>query len=142
MTRDEIASLISKMNDEAWQKRDMAKAYQLYDDEIVFHRPPFPPVVGIEANIQGDEGMLAAFGETRSTIHQLVVEGDTAVVRWTWVGKHTGTLPTLGVPATGKELELAGCTVYRFKDHKIVEQWEYSDLLGFMQQLGVVTFPG
>ena len=131
------------MNELSWHKRDMAATYdRFYADEIVFHRPPFPPVEGKEANLEGDEGTLSAFSEVISTIHELIVEGDTAIAHWTWQATHSGTLLSLGIPATGKRVEFSGCSIYHFKDGKIFKQWEYGDLLGFMQQLGVVPTPG
>ena len=142
MTFEDMKSIVLKMNEDSWHKRDLDEVYQHYANEIEFHRPPFPPVTGKEANRQGDEGMLSAFTETRSTIHELVVEGDTVMAHWTWLGKHTGTLPTLGVPPTGKQVQFSGCSIYHFRDDQIVEQWEYGDLLGFMQQLGVIPVPG
>jgi steroid delta-isomerase-like uncharacterized protein len=138
MTPEEIKSIILKMNDDSWHKRDLDEAYRAYSDEIVFHRPPFPLVTGKEANRQGDEGMLSAFTETRSTIHELVVEGDTAIAHWTWQAVHTGTSPALGIPPTGKQVQFSGCSIYHFEEGKIIEQWEYGDMLGLMQQLGVI----
>jgi predicted ester cyclase len=35
-----------------------------------------------------------------------------------------------------------GCSVYHFRDGKIVEQWEYGDMLGLLQQLGVIPALG
>lgn len=142
MIPEEMKSAVRKMNEDSWHKRDLDEVFLLYADEIVFHRSPFPPVVGKEANRMGDEGMLSAFTEIRSTIHELVVEGDTAIAHWTWQGKHTGMLPTLGIPASGKQVQFSGCSIYHFRDGKIVEQWEYGDLLSFMQQLGVIPAPG
>jgi steroid delta-isomerase-like uncharacterized protein len=138
MTPEEMKSAILKMNEESWHERDLDEAYRLYADEIVFHRPPFPPVVGKEANRISDEGMLSAFTETRSTIHEFVVEGDMAIAHWTWQAVHTGTSPTLGIPPTGKQVQFSGCSIYHFRDGKVVEQWEYGDLLGLMQQLAVI----
>jgi len=74
----------------------------------------------------------------QSTIHELVVEGDTVVAHWTWQAIHTGTSPALGIPPTGKQIQFSGCSIYRFKDDQIVEQWEYGDMLGMLQQLGVI----
>ncbi len=102
------------------------------------YSPPFPPVTGSEANKQGDAGILEAFTETQSTIHDLVVEGDLAVARWTWEGVHSGMTPALGLAPTGKRVTKEGCTVYRFEKDKVVEQWEYGDWLGLLQQLGVI----
>jgi predicted ester cyclase len=55
---------------------------------------------------------------------------------------HTGTLQSMGIPATGKQVQFSGCSIYHFKDDKIVRQWEFGDLLGFLQQLGVIPSPG
>ena len=142
MTPEEMKAALVKMNDDAWHKRDMDAAYAIYADDVVFHSPPFPPVAGREANKQADEGILTAFTETRSTIHGMVVEGNLAVVRWTWEATHTGTTPSLGLAPTGKRVNKAGCTVYRFDSDKIVEQWEYADWLGLLQQLGVIPALG
>ncbi|HSV85486.1 MAG TPA: ester cyclase [Levilinea sp.] len=91
-----------------------------------------------QANREGDEGMLAAFTEPQSTIHKLLVEGDTAAIRGTWKATHSGVSPSLGIPPTGKRVRIVGCSVFHFRNGKIVEQWEYSDMLGMLQQLGVI----
>jgi predicted ester cyclase len=68
--------------------------------------------------------------------------GDTAVVRWPWEATHSGVSPSLGIPPTGKRVGIVGCSVFHFKNGKIVEQWEYSDMLGLLQQLGVIPALG
>ena len=103
---------------------------------------PRLPVTGKEANRASDAATLAAFSETQSTIQELVVEGDTVVSHWTWQAVHTGTSPAIGIPPTGKHIQLSGCSIYHFQDDKIVEQWEYGDMLGMLQQLGVVPALG
>jgi steroid delta-isomerase-like uncharacterized protein len=138
MNPEEMKAAIIKMNEDAWHSRDLGAAYDVYSDAVVFQRVPFPPVVGKEANMQADADTLDAFDDVRSTIDAVIVEGDTAALRWTWEGTHTGTLPSLGIPATGQRVRFSGCSVYHFRDGKIVQQWEYGDLLGFLQQLGAI----
>jgi steroid delta-isomerase-like uncharacterized protein len=138
MNPEEMKAAIIKMNEDAWHRRDLGAAYDVYSDDVVFQRVPFPPVVGKEANMQADADTLDAFDDVRSTIDAVIVEGDTAALRWTWEGTHTGTLPSLGIPATGQRVRFSGCSVYHFRDGKIVQQWEYGDLLGFLQQLGAI----
>jgi steroid delta-isomerase-like uncharacterized protein len=142
MTPEEMKTALIKMNDDFWHNRDIHAAYAIYADDVVFQRIPFPPVVGKEANMEADAGMLAAFTETRSTIDELVVEGDAAVIRWTWEATHSGTSASLGIPATGRRVRMMGCSVYHFRDGKIAEQWEYGDPLGLLQQLGVIPALG
>jgi steroid delta-isomerase-like uncharacterized protein len=137
-TPEEMKAALIKMLDDFWYKEDVEAAYAIYADDVVFQRVPFPPVVGREANMQADAGTLAAFSDVRSTIDEMIVDGDMAVIRWTWEGAHSGTSPSLGVPATGKQVRFVGCSVYHFRDGKIVEQREYGDMLGLLQQLGVI----
>jgi predicted ester cyclase len=92
--------------------------------------------------MQGDAGTLAAFTETSSIIDDMIVDGDTGVLRWSWEATHSGPLESLGIPATGKRVRMQGCSIYRFRDGKIAEQWEYGDVLGLLQQLGVIPALG
>jgi hypothetical protein len=54
--------------------------------------------------------------------------------------KHKGEFQ--GIPPTGKELSVTGTDIYRIVDGKIVEPWVEADMLGLMQQLGVLSTPG
>ena len=99
------------MNDDAWHKRRSGQQpmQSLLSTMLFVHNPPFPPVTGKEANRQGDAGVLAAFTKTRSTIHGMVVEGNLAVVRWTWEGDpQPGATPSLGLAPTGKRVYQGG----------------------------------
>ena len=69
---------------------------------------------------------------------EVIIEGNTAVQRYSMRGKHTGTGPMIPVPPTGKEVFMEGCTIYHAKNGKIVEFIEYSKFLGLFQQLGVI----
>ena len=60
MTPEEMKAAPVKMNDDAWHRRDLVAACGFYSEGVVFQRVPFPPVVGKEANMQADAGMLAA----------------------------------------------------------------------------------
>lgn len=142
MTPDEMKSAILMTNDDTWLRRDLDAAYEHFSEDLMFRRAPFPPVVGKAANRNSDEETLGAYSETRSTIHEVVSEGDTAVAYWTWEGIHTGTSPSLGIPPTGKKVEMSGLSLYRFKDAKIFEVLEFSDVLGMLQQLGVIPSLG
>jgi len=141
MTHDETKSFFDSVykRGRAWGTPDMLDEFYAHvAPDIVFHRSPFPDVVGIEANRQGDEALGLAFSESVVSIDELIVEGDTSVLRYTWEGVHTGVSPSLGIPPTGKHVKSTGCSVYHWKDGLIVEQWDHFDMLGLLQQLGVV----
>ena len=142
MTTEEMKTALRKMIDDTWHKRDLDAAFGLYADEFVYHHPPFPPLAGKEAYRTGKEAIFSAFTEMRCTIQELVVEGDTAIVEWAWQATHTGIYSKLSIPATGKSVQISGCNLYHFKAGKIVEEREYADWMGFMQQFGVIPTHG
>jgi len=141
MTPEEIKAVITKVQKEL-NNGKLDTFYQYVSDNFIFHRTPLPDTVGIEANRKGDEAMLAAFTNNRTSIHEIVVEGDTAVMHYTWQAVHTGVTPSLGIPPTGKEIEISGCQIYHWVEDQIVELWDYTDMLGLLQQLGLVPTTG
>jgi predicted ester cyclase len=54
-------------------------------------------------------------------------------------GSHEGDLP--GIPRTGNKLEMTATVMHRIADGKLVEKWSDKDVLGFLQQLGVIPKP-
>jgi predicted ester cyclase len=72
----------------------------------------------------------------RSTIEDLIAEGDKVVARWTSHATHQGEY--MGISPTGEEVEFTGISVYRIEAGKIAESWSVEDELGLMRQIGVV----
>lgn len=66
-------------------------------------------------------GFLAAFPDTRHTIHDLIAEGDRVVLRISAQGTHTGTIH--GIPPTGRTIRNDSIVIYRLAEGKIVERW-------------------
>ena len=81
-----------------------------------------------------------AFPDARFTVEDMIAEGDKVVSRYTIRGTNLG--PFLGIPPTGKQTTIGGITIFRVAGGQIVEQWSQVDILGRLQQLGVVPRPG
>jgi predicted ester cyclase len=62
--------------------------------------------------------------------------GDYVATRYTCRGKHEGDI--MGLPATGRDVTIAGLVISRFRGGKVVEEWEVSDVFGLMQQIGAI----
>lgn len=60
-------------------------------------------------------------------------------MRWIATGTHKG--DGLGVSATGKRIRIAGITIARIVNGKIVEGWDNWDRLGMLEQIGAYTLP-
>ncbi|GAH49735.1 unnamed protein product, partial [marine sediment metagenome] len=77
--------------------------------------------------------LRACFADIHCTVEDMVAEDDKVAVRWTWRGTHTGEY--MGIAPTGKQVTMTGISILRIVGGKIVEEWDESDNLGFMQQL-------
>lgn len=82
----------------------------------------------------------SAFPDLQFSIDDQVAEADRVVTRWTFHGTQQGEL--YGIPATQRRVEMRGVSIYRIADGKMLEGWVSYDMLGMMQQLGVVPVPG
>ena len=82
-----------------------------------------------------------AFPDLRFEPQQSFVNGDTAAVYMRATGTHSGS-EFMGVPATGKSIDVTGVDIVRFGDDGVGrEHWGVFDAMTMMQQLGVVPGP-
>lgn len=70
-----------------------------------------------------------------------VVSGDGLVsVRFVTKARQTGKF--MGAPATGKNVEIRGVFMRRIVDGKVAQEWQATDLLWMMTQMGFGTLMG
>lgn len=138
MSLEELKTKIRWAGEEAWLKGNVDALDEVYAADYVWHRPPLPDLKGLEAAKQSVAGTRQGYSDIQTTYEEWISEGDSIAYRWTWQAKHTGQSPTLPIPPTGKQVILKGCTVVHIVDGKVIEEFEYADYLGFLQQLGVV----
>lgn len=77
-----------------------------------------------------------ALSGLRVSIDQQFSDGDYVATRLTIRGRHDGAL--MGTPPTGKEVEFTGITISRCEDGRIVEEWELTDTVGLLGQVGAL----
>ena len=137
MSAEENRAVSRRVAEEVFNGGNVDLADELYAPDYVLHDPSLPE------DLHGPEGIkryaamtLGAFPDIRVAVEDQVAEGDKVVSRWTATGTHTGDL--MGIPPTGRRVEISGVTINRFSGGKIAEDWYQSDDLGMMQQLGVV----
>ena len=113
---------------------------ELVAENYLDHSPPPFPGLG-----EGREGLKQAFRifwnstPGRHEIEDQVAEGDKVVTRLTAYGRHEDDLP--GIPRTGAELKMTATVIHRIENGHLVEKWSDKDVLGFLQQLGVIPTP-
>lgn len=105
-----------------------------FGPEYVWHGPMGD--LDKDGVIQLHTGFLAAFPDAEMTLLDIVAEADKAVTRFAFEGTHKGEL--MGIPPTGRRVKMTAIIVTRFAGGKAVEEWEESNMLGLMQQLGAL----
>lgn len=77
-----------------------------------------------------------AFPDGRWGIRALLGERDLVAAHVVMEGTHTGEFQ--GIPPTGRKVSVYSIGVERFQDGRMAESWREIDMLGLLQQLGVI----
>ena len=92
---------------------------------------------GREANRQFWAGFFAALPDLTATMEDLVVSGDRVVGRFVYRGTHRGEF--MGIPATGRRVEMRSIDIWRVADGMFVEHWDELNTLQVLQQMGALA---
>jgi len=125
--------------DEGWNKGNLEAMFALCASSFIHYRSPLPPLESVAAEKQDIENAFKAFSDIQFTIHEIIVEGDTAVMRWAWHGTTSGESSDNTTPVGGKRVSMEGCSILHMDEEKIVEELEYADYLGYFTQLGIIS---
>lgn len=137
---EENQAKFRRVVEETFGKGNLNVIDELIDPNMIEHSP----VPGQEPGLEGLKKLVTefriAFPDLRSTVQDLIAEGDKVVGRMTTSGTHRGEF--MGISATGKRMEISEIRIVRIANGKAVEHWGNSDDLGMMQQLGVIPDQG
>jgi len=85
------------------------------------------------------ERIRGAFPDMKIVVEDVFGVEDKVVLRWS--GKMTHLGDHLGMPATGKSVQLTGITIVRIANNQIVAGWDNWDQLGMLKQIGAFERP-
>jgi steroid delta-isomerase-like uncharacterized protein len=120
---------------EVWGKGDYAVAEQLLAEDLLDHnRVPGQPA-GRAGDLWAANAVRTAFPDLRFTLDVAFEHDDLVTGRWTMTGTHTGPLELVGIPATGRPVEMSGQEIFRARDGKFVEVWHQEDIGALMRCL-------
>jgi steroid delta-isomerase-like uncharacterized protein len=96
--------------------------------------------------VAGPQGYRALFSEMRRAFPDMKVEvaalvADEYAIAFAYTFSGTQNGPLMGIPATGRKVEIRGMQISKFADGKMVERWGSSDQLGMLQQIGAAVIP-
>jgi predicted ester cyclase len=119
---------------------DLNTADQFIAHNWVNHDPSMPPLQGYEGFKQLNTQFRSAFPGFRMEIEDILAEGDKVAGRIRFRATNTGSFQ--GMPPTGKAVDVTGAGIFRVVDGRVTDNWVNFDMLGLLQQLGVVQAPG
>ena len=138
---DDPKQLANRFVEELWNERRLDAADAIFAKDCVTHQlrsgvPADAVRRGPLAIREHVTGWIASFPDLHFSIEQMLSEGDRVVMQLLMEGTHQGAW--LGIPASGRKMQIRMFTVHRVVNGKIVEDWVLVESLGFFQQLGVV----
>ena len=109
---------------------------RLLSDDFVEHEE----VPGLSPSKEGVldlfRGYLVAFPDLHMEVLDLLASGDKTVARVKATGTQDGEF--MGMPPSGRAVEVQLIDIMRFEDGLVVEHWGVMDMLAMLQQLGAV----
>lgn len=126
-------AIVRRFIGEYQNRRQLETALELLADDFV-DRSPIGNFAADKAGVMRMHEMLfSAFSDFTAEIHDQIAEDDRVATRKTFRGKHTGEF--MGVPATGRPIEIGVIDILRLRDGKITEHWCQVDFAGLMGQI-------
>ena len=139
---DDPKQLINRFVEELWNERQLDVADAIFANDCVTHQlrsgmPVDAVPRGPQAIKEHVAGWIASFPDLRFSVEQILSEGDRVATQLLMEGTHQGAW--MGIPASGRKIQIRMFTVHRVVQGKIVEDWVLVESLGFFQQLGVIA---
>jgi steroid delta-isomerase-like uncharacterized protein len=142
-TLEQNKEIVQRIFNEFWRAGKTSVLDQLLATDVTNHELSKEPVSGRNAYKEWANGFrqvtATGFPDMDIALDTLVAEGDFVAKRWTFRGTHSGDY--MGLPASARQVVMAGVTIYRIQGGQVRETWWNYDALGMMQQLGAIPAP-
>ncbi len=135
MSIEENKIIVRRFFEVGSSRGDLDAANELLAPDFVLH-VPLPCSPGVRGINEVVSACRAAFQDLDVTVVDMVAEKDMVAARFTARGIHKGDF--MGLPPTGKPIAMTGMEIFRLENGKIAELWGEANLLGLMQQLGIL----
>lgn len=110
-------------------------AVELFASEsFVRHSSPLSPSLDRVEQIERLKAFRSAFPDIRIEVLDAVADADLVAFRSIMTGTHRGEF--MGIPPTGRSVEVSLVDMIRVEDGRFVEQWGGPDVLDLLHQLG------
>ena len=137
--------IVMRFVEELWNERKLEAADSIFNEDCQTHqlqsgapvtsRPRGPAAV--KAHVTD---WLSGFPDLKFTVEQMFVDDDRVFSQLAIDGTQTG--QWMGIPPTGKRINIRMMTIHRIRSGKIIEDWVLVETLGLLQQLGALSSTG
>lgn len=105
-----------------------------YASDVVLHT--VPEIKGKDSAKAYYANYVTGFSNRQFIVKEIFAKGDKLVKYWEFKGTHSG--PFFGIPATGKTIDVIGCTIATIVNGKITEEQDFFDNYEFLKQIGII----
>jgi len=145
MSTEENKAVVRRYIEEFINKGNLDIADELIDSNVVNLDLFFPSFVAEEGGAAVEQQLKqalsmyrTAFPDLSITVEDMIAEGDEVAVRNTWRGTQHGDLGGIASPPDERPVTIPYMEFYRLNNGKIVEIRAESDMLTFLELVGVV----
>jgi steroid delta-isomerase-like uncharacterized protein len=139
LSTEENAAIVRRFAEEVITQGEMESAARFVWEDVVEQVPLPGQGPGLEGLKDILRAMRSAFPDLEFSIEEQIAQGDKVASRFEWTGTHSGQF--LGVPATGRRVQVWGVVIDRLVQGRIKETRIIMDMLGLMIQLGLFPPP-
>ena len=136
MSTETNLTLVRRFVEEVQTRHNLAAVDDYMSPDFVDHSAP----PGLPADREGVKMQFTMFftalPDLQAIIHDQVADEHKVVTRKTLRGTHQGDL--MGIPPTGKTVDIEVIDILAVKDGKITDHWNLVDQLGLLKQLGAL----
>lgn len=133
----EIERLFRRIVEEGFSQADFGAVDEIVSPDIIEHQP------GMGSGPEGVKGAISylrsVFPDFTLTIEDMTTDGDKVWARLRARGTQQG--PHMGMPATGRRIDVDVFDICRFENGKMVEHWGVPDRFTILEQLGMLPTP-
>ncbi len=129
--------LFRRVIEEGFSQGNLAVIDELISPDHEEHQPSMGPG---PAGVKGAIAYLrSVFPDFTLTVEDMTTDGDKVWARLKARGTQRG--PYMGMPPTGRRIEIDVIDICRFEGGKMVEHWGVPDRFALLEQLGLLPGP-
>jgi predicted ester cyclase len=140
-TLEDNKRIVARFVEELWNERKLEVADAIFDEDCHTHQlQSGQPVIASPRDPAAAKAevtdWLSGFSNLKFTVEQMFADRDRIISQLAMDGTQTG--QWMGIPPTGKRVNIRMITIHRIRKGKIIEDWVLVEWLGLLQQLGAL----